>query len=200
MILKNVFKSPLNTSGGFTLLEALVAMIVFSLGFMALSSLSISVVGGNTSSRRYLEAVAQAQYTLEGLRCQGYNLGTDAILNAPGTGDDVISAALVNSNTGNDGLTKPADLFASPDHAYDGTVMNDANGRRTFVENGILLNSPALTIDYYPRLAWVVRDNYPVANMKTITVVVGWLEGSGVPHYLTLSSAIQEKRYLCYGS
>ncbi len=190
--MKNVFNDHFNSSGGFTLLEVLVAMIVFSLGLMALSSLSVALIGGNSTSRRYLEAATKAQGLLEGLRFKGFNLGADATL---GTADDVISDELTNPVTANDATsTSVATMFTTPDHAMDGVIINDASGRLAFVENATLLNSPTLTLGYYPRAAWVVRDNYPVAGMKTVTVVVGWLEGSAVPHYLSLSTALQETK------
>lgn len=227
--MKNVFKDNGKPTGGFTLIEVLVAIIIFSIGIMALSTLSIAVIQGNQTSRRFLEATTAAQSMLEGMRFYKFELGGDYCLGLPGTAaaaDDnggldpnvagglprlPIPAELTNTNTANDALTDPAAMFASPDHAYGGVEIVDAvSGRADFYEIGggvPPLNNPVLVLSRAPRRAWVVRDSVPavcgnppagqLGGMKTITVVVGWLEGpgAGTPHYVTASTVIQERRY-----
>lgn len=191
----------------------MVAMIIFSIGIMALSTLSVAVIQGNSTSRRFLEATTAAQSMLEGMRFYTYNLGADSCLGLPGTAtaaDDVVPAELTNTNTANDAVTDPAAMFAAPDHAYSGVEIVDAvSGRADFYEIGggvAPLNNPAIVISRSPRRVWVVRDSVPavcgdppagqLGGMKTITVVVGWLEGpgAGTPHFVTASTVIQERK------
>lgn len=154
---------------GFTILEVLFAAVIFSIALVALSSISFTIIGGNKHSNKFVQASAIAQEQIEILRSTGgFNLGPDMVL---GTADDVIPAQLVNTNTGNDTLTDPAAMFASPDYTQNGSAT-------------------PLTLSTTPQAAWVVRDNQPVAGMKTITVVVGWLEGTS-ENYAVVSTAMQ---------
>lgn len=189
-------------------------MVIFSISIMALSTLSIAVIQGNSTSRRFLEATTAAQSMLEGMRFFKYDLGADLCLGLPGTAtaaDDTIPAELTNTSTANDLVTDPAAMFASPDHAYDGVeIVDAASGRADFYEIGggvAPLNNPALTLTRSPRRAWVVRDSVPavcgdppagqLGGMKTVTVVVGWIEGPGAgsAHYVTASTVIMERKY-----
>ncbi len=165
-------------NGGFTLVETLVAVIIFSVALVALASVSLTIVGGNKNSRHYVEACILAQSQIELLRYEGFDMGPDGVL---GTADDVASTDLSNANSGNDAVTDPATMFASPDHAY---AMNG------LVESSTTLDSPSLTPGTALRRAWVVRDNVPGTGMKTVTVVVGWKEGV-TDFYVVVSTAIQ---------
>jgi hypothetical protein len=98
-----------------------------------------------------------------------------------GTSDDVIPQILSNPTSANDLFRDPATMFANPDHAY--TVVNG-------VETTPVLDTPQITISQIPRRTWIVRDNIPVAGMKTITVVVGWKEGMS-SSYSVVSTTIQ---------
>jgi prepilin-type N-terminal cleavage/methylation domain-containing protein len=60
------------TARGFSLVEALVAMAVFSVGLTALMPLAISQVRGNDEASVRSEAVALAQEKLEELRALPY--------------------------------------------------------------------------------------------------------------------------------
>ena len=172
MTVRNMFcRKRLTAQAGFTILEVLVASVVFSIALVALSSISFTIMGGNKHSKNYVSASALAQDQLEILRALGgFNLGSDMIL---GTADDVIPIQLQNGNTGNDALTSPSAMFANPD----------------FTQNG---SATPLTLSQVPQAAWVVRDNLPVAGMKTVTVVVGWLEGTA-QNFVAVTTAIQGK-------
>lgn len=157
---------------GFTILEVLVATVVFSIALVALSSVSFTIMGGNKHSNRFVQASAIAQKQIETIRAMGgFSLGADMILAGAGAADDVIPAQLVNTSTGNDAVTDAAAMFASPDYTQNGSAT-------------------PLTLTTTPQAAWVVRDNQPIAGMKTITVVVGWLEGTA-QNYAVVSTAMQ---------
>jgi len=165
---------------GFTLLETLVALVIFSVGLMAVSSISISMVSGNRVARHYLEASVLAQSQAEILRNTGWNYGPDGI---PFTADDVVPQILTDINTGNNALVSPATMFANPDHAYTATA--------TGAETNPVLDSTALTTTKYLRRAWIVRDNVAgFVGLKFVTVVVGWKEGS-LNSYSVVSTVIQ---------
>lgn len=153
---------------GFTIIEVLVASVIFTFALVALSSISFSIMGGNKTSNKYVQASAIAQERIEILRVTGFSLGTDVTL---GTADDVIPASLKNGNTSNDSTTSPSSMFANPDYTQNGSAT-------------------PLVLSAVPQAAWVVRDNIPVAGMKTVTVVVGWKEGTS-ENYIAVSTAIR---------
>ncbi len=154
---------------GFTILEVLVASVIFSIALVALSGISFTVIGGNKHSANFVRASALAQEQIEIIRAMGgFSLGADMVL---GTSDDVIPSQLANTNTGNDGETDPAAMFANPDYTQNGSAT-------------------PLTLSTTPQAEWIVRDNQPLAGMKTVTVVVGWLEGTA-KNYAVVSTAMQ---------
>lgn len=157
---------------GFTILEVLVASVVFSIALVALSSISFSIIGGNKHSGNFVRASAIAQEQIEVIRAMGgFNLGADMILAGAGAADDVIPAQLANTSTSNDAETSASAMFASPDYTQNGSAT-------------------PLTLSTTPQAAWIVRDNVPVAGMKTVSVVVGWLEGTS-ENYAVVSTSMQ---------
>ncbi|MBI5636837.1 MAG: prepilin-type N-terminal cleavage/methylation domain-containing protein [Nitrospinae bacterium] len=177
--MRNMFRRMQSTAqAGFTILEVLMASVVFSIALVALSSISFTVIGGNKHSGNFVKASAVAQEQIETIRASvlpllktelgGFNLGADMVL---GTADDVIPVQLANGITANDALTSPSAMFANPDYTQNGSAT-------------------PLVLSTTPQAAWVVRDNIPVAGMKTVSVVVGWLEGTA-QNYVVVSTAIQ---------
>lgn len=163
---------------GFSLIEVMIAIVILSIALLALSSVSLQIVGGNKSSANYVAASLVAQETIEGLRNVNFNMGGDMAI---GGGDDTIAPVLVDCSAENDGVTNPADIFSSPDYAYTVTAG---------VENlNSLLTCPSLVADTTFRRAWKITDNKPVAGMKSVTVVVGWTE-KGAARYFGLTTAL----------
>jgi type IV pilus modification protein PilV len=56
-----------NENRGYTLIEVLIAMAIFAVGFLALASLQIKSISQNASSRMYSEATTMAVESLERL-------------------------------------------------------------------------------------------------------------------------------------
>lgn len=167
---------------GFSLLEIMIALVIFSVALLALASVSFGVLNSNHLNKKYIEASLYGQDLIESWRSVSYVLGDDLTL---GTSDDSIPEGLQNPSTSNDTVTDIAILFEAPDYAYA-----DANGDG--VEEGTLTASPTMTLSSeFIRRVWIIRDNKPVANMKTLTVVVGWLDGT-TPNYVTISTVLQE--------
>jgi prepilin-type N-terminal cleavage/methylation domain-containing protein len=174
------------TSGedAFTLLETLISIVVFSIGLMAVSSISIATVKGNSLSRHNLDASVLAQNKMEGLRTQAAqllgSLGADGLLgtglpNSADGADDQFPLDLKATNAAGDLATAPSVMFANPDHAED--------------INGVDIVSLPLTPTISPQIAWLVRNNVPGPGMKFITVVVGWKQGS-INMYTVVSNSL----------
>jgi prepilin-type N-terminal cleavage/methylation domain-containing protein len=167
----------------FTLLETLIAIVVFSIGLMAVSTISIATVKGNTLSRDNLNASVLAQNKMENLRTQSAlllgSLGPDGLLgtglpNSADGADDSFPLDLQATNAAGDLSTAPSVMFANPDHAVD--------------VNGNPVTLP-LTVTLSPQIAWLVRNNVPGPGMKYITVVVGWKEGT-INMYTVVSNSL----------
>lgn len=174
---------------GFNILEVLIAIVIFSLALTALASVSLGVIRGNDVSKMATEASILAQDTMESIRSvqSGFDLGTDMALDPVSsclpTVDDTIPSLLGNCSSANDSVMDLATLFASPDHAY----AIDAEGVEDTTN---VLDSPSLTTTSKLRRSWTIKDDLPVAGMKTVTVIVGWKKGSA-DKYLEVSSALQ---------
>jgi len=190
------------TDHGFTLVEILVSLVIFTIGIAALASVSLNVITGNNFGSHYVEAAALAQDTLEEIRNEqeNFNLGTDMLLDVAAV-DDTIPTVLVNCNQATDGSVDASALFASPDHAYPmagGVETKQANPSNA-------LNCPVIDIADTNdldsngfRRTWSIDDGIggaggvgaPAPGMKTVTVVIGWNDRN-VPRYLMVSTAVQ---------
>jgi len=72
-------------SAGFTLIEILIAMAIFSIGILGVATMQISSVNGNSNARRHLEASAFAQGLIESTLSIPFNNVTNSnIVNADG--------------------------------------------------------------------------------------------------------------------
>ena len=195
------FSHSVVADGGFTLVEILVSLVIFTIGISALASISLNVITGNNFGKRYVEAAALAQDTLEEIieEQPDFNLGTDALLDTVVT-DDTIPTVLTNCNAATDGSTDAALLFASPDHAYPLV----AGGETKQIKPTNALSCPAIDITDPTNLdsngfrrTWSIDDGIgaaagngaPAPGMKTVTVVVGWND-RGVARYLSVSTAL----------
>ena len=74
---------------GFTLIEVLIAMCIFSIGILAVASMQISAMTGNSVANRATIRVVNAQLTLEELIALPYDdPRLEAAGNTPGTDSD----------------------------------------------------------------------------------------------------------------
>ncbi len=74
MLNKKVTKSTkLMTNGGFTLVEVMIGMAIFLIGFLAVGSLQTKAINGNSSAREATEAATRATDQLETLIAMPYN-------------------------------------------------------------------------------------------------------------------------------
>jgi prepilin-type N-terminal cleavage/methylation domain-containing protein len=74
MLNKKVTKSTKQlTNGGFTLVEVMIGMAIFLIGFLAVGSLQTKAITGNSSAREATEAATRATSQLEALITRPYN-------------------------------------------------------------------------------------------------------------------------------
>jgi len=66
-------KSTINNSNGFTLIEIVVALAIFSIGILAIASIQVSATTGNARSRFGTEAATLAQDQVERLMLLDYD-------------------------------------------------------------------------------------------------------------------------------
>jgi type IV pilus assembly protein PilV len=80
MIADNVLKkvAPFSNSKGFTLIEVLIAMVVFLIGFLAVGAMQISAVNSNTHARMRTEATVLAADVAEQLMALPYDPASGA--------------------------------------------------------------------------------------------------------------------------
>lgn len=102
----------IKNQSGFTLLEVLIALAIFSIGILALASLQVGSRMGTSDARKITEASAMAQWQIEQLTVQPF-----ATLNA-----------LVQGTTMTETSSEAA--IAGPNYTIEYTLLNrnDING------------------------------------------------------------------------
>ena len=60
-------------SGGFTLLEVLIAIVILSVGLLGMASLTVGIINGNKFSNELTTATTLAQDQMEEIRRLGYS-------------------------------------------------------------------------------------------------------------------------------
>ncbi|MEN6440045.1 MAG: prepilin-type N-terminal cleavage/methylation domain-containing protein [Syntrophobacter sp.] len=173
--------NPLCNEKGFTLVEILAAIVVFAFGMLALFKLQAATVVSNTNAHELTQAAAFAQNRLERIMTWPYDdpgSGGSYLrdTNGNGTGQDANSDG-IDDNGGNFGLD---DTGA----AADDCITWDAS---TSAETGNCTD--ALTPGTQYRISHNIAVDQPLANTKTISVVVTWLDGKGKSHTYTLQSS-----------
>jgi len=133
---------PLYTHAGFTLLEVLIAMVIFSIGILGVSAMQLTAIGGNSKANSVSKVSNYASDRIETIMSLDYadpllndddNDGTSQDANADGIDDD-------GGNFGLDDLVNPDGHVVSADGRYD--------------------------------IFWNVAINHPVVDSKTIKVIV----------------------------
>lgn len=133
---------------GFSLIELLIAVFVFSVGILAVASMQLQAVGSNSGSLIISQATSLAEAKAEELMALDFNHADLQDLD----GDD--NAGLGNGSEGN---TPPA-FDNNPGTVGDADYMEP---------------SP----DGFFSTYWNVRNNWPNANSKTVRIIVRWAGG-----------------------
>jgi type IV pilus modification protein PilV len=137
-----------NSRSGMSLIEVLVAMTILTIGLLGVALMQVSSISGNTFSREMSVATQLAQDMLEKLYTYTYTSTTT---------DNPLVAGYHPDSTD---ISSPWNL--APAVYGDPNNIIDERGQTT---------GPRI----YTR-TWVVTDNSPSTNMKTIAVTVSWTE------------------------
>jgi len=134
---------------GFSLIELLVAMVLFSIGMMAIASLLSTSTGGTNAARRVTEASLMAADLMERLMVLPY--------------DDPADSADPLDDVDSDGT----------DQDGNGDQIDDDGG------NFGLDDATAATADHQTTsgiytMFWNVAVDEPSINVKTIKIIVTW--------------------------
>lgn len=158
-----MMRSRLSRSEGFTLVELLAGIVVFSFGILALYRLQIASLDGNSFSNDLTQAVVLAQDRMERLMSLPY---TDALLadtDNDGTGQDTSSPP--------DGVDDSGGNFGLDDTVAGTTVLADQS-----------VQSTRYTI------YWNVAVDQPLTRSKTVRVIVTWSDKRNILHRTVLNS------------
>ena len=131
---------------GFTLLELLIALVIFAVGILGVYSMQITSITGNTKSRVISEASVVAADQVEQFLSVEYDNWTDT--DGDGTGQDtnITNGDGVDDDGGNFGL--------------DDVTVATADGTDDFNGDGVA--------DVF----WNVAFDYPYPNTKTVRIYV----------------------------
>jgi len=153
----------ISNKNGFTILEVLFAILIFSFGILAVASMQITSISGNDRANIGSEATTIAGDKLEEL--MSLNYVDAALLDADGDG------TLQDLN--DDGVDE-----VGPDFTFG---LLDEDAAADFQEN------PPGTQGIY-QLFWNIADDEPGLNTKRISVVVRWSGSDGQQHRVVLNS------------
>ncbi|WP_051305292.1 prepilin-type N-terminal cleavage/methylation domain-containing protein [Desulfogranum mediterraneum] len=141
-------KQLLFSQQGFTLIEALVAMLVLTTGIFSLYSMQISAIQGNSKAQVITTASNWAAIQVEDILTRPYEEITDANGDGNSANED---------SSGNDGIDDV--LGNGADFGLDNVTAATADGS---------FNSP----DSRYTIFWNVADGVPVAGSKTVRIHV----------------------------
>ncbi len=100
--------SQMKYSTGFTLVEVMIAMVVFIIGVLAVAALHVTSIRGNASASSFTEATTHAGDWIETLMTLPYNDGR--LQDGSGTGDGVNGLNDTVDNGGADFSQKTTDM------------------------------------------------------------------------------------------
>lgn len=147
---------------GFTILEVLFSLMIFSFGILAVASMQLTSFSGNNLANISSEATTLAAGKIDELLSMRY---------FPSPGDANFNAATYDP------------LYALSDRSADGVAGLGDETVATADHNEI----PPGTQGNY-QLFWNVADNVPAQDMKSIQVIVLWTGSKGRQHRVTLNT------------
>jgi len=172
------------TDGGFTILEIMLAVAILSIGLLAIASMQISAVRGNSSARDISEAATLAELQMETLMSLPYRF----------------EAALDNQNHAN--LQETAVVFDPSDTAGLGLNNPFPVDTRLFAPSAYDLTNPGTntyppdhfrTEDKYRipyTIFWNVATDVEINNTKSVRVLVVWVDDAGVGRIVSMQRVI----------
>jgi prepilin-type N-terminal cleavage/methylation domain-containing protein len=143
--------SEFHSEKGFTFIEALVAMVILSIGIFSLYSMQLRSVQGNSKAMRITDASNRNADQMEMIIGLVYNDATIDDTDSDGSNQDVDSDG-VDDNGGDFGLDDIVAGDPVPANNADGSFTTGVNNRYT--------------------VFWNVAIDYPIPNVKTIRIHV----------------------------
>ena len=164
---------------GFTLLEVLIAVAVFTIGILSVNAMQISSIKGNSTANRISEATTWAADRMEILF--GFDYDSQLVdVDDDGTCEDIGSGDC--DNPIKDGVDDDGGNFGLDDSQCcdDG---NDPNGNTVA---GCTEKSDGCLAQGMYSIYWNVAVDYPLPDIKTINVIVN-RQDRGVTKSVTLT-------------
>ncbi len=142
---------------GFTLVEVLVAMVLFAFGILAVIQMQLIANTTNIKSRMMTEAIVVAQTEIERLMSLTYD---DPDLQQPAAGADLTRGWAFTGNDQRDLSTQLTAELAATDHQPP---------------NALPVYRPGTEHPIY-KIGWNVQDDAPYPDTKTVRVIVKWVD------------------------
>lgn len=146
---------------GFTLVEVFAAIAVFAFGILALYRLQASAVNGNSYANDFTQATVLCENKMEQLMALNSADPALADVDGDGTGQDLNSDG-IDDDGGNFGL-------------------DDTVGGGTAAADGVATSGKF-------NIYWNIAVDQPIANTRTIRVIVTWLDPKNAMHRTFLTS------------
>ena len=145
---------------GFSIIEVLIAIVLFAIGILAIGKMQLTSISGNSFAFGLTEGVTIAQEKLEQLVAMDFNNSNLTDTDGDGTNQDSNGDG-VDDDGGNFGLNDDG-TSGTPDH-------NESNGRYS--------------------VFWNVAVDEPIQDTKTVRVIVIWNQ-KGSPKRVAVETVI----------
>ena len=142
-------KKKIYSSKGFTLLEVMITLTIFSIGILGVAKMQLSATSGNTSSRGVTEAASYGQQQIESLMAL-------SLTSLPSTNPLLM-------DTDGDGTDQDAD--------DDGI---DDGGNNFGLDDTGAASDNSITVDTVYNLFWNIAVDEPIAGAMRIRLIVQW--------------------------
>lgn len=146
--------SRMTNQSGFTLLEVLIALVIFAVGILGVATMQISSIQGNSKGRQISEATNVAARQVEAIVAWDYNsaplIDDDDAKDETDADADIDSGDGTNQDLDNDGIDDGGNDFGLADTTNPDGFRNDG------------------FYDIY----WNVAVDHPLPDTKTIRVIV----------------------------
>ena len=150
---------------GFTLVEVMIAIVVFSIGFFAVAAMQTKAVNTNAGAFNITEATNLAETKMEELMILSF-VDPD-LTDTDGDGDATVEDADSDGDDDDDDDGDPDDDDADGDGGNFGLDDTGAPGGPPGADRQqVMLNSYTVS--------WNIADSVPATNTKTIKVIVTW--------------------------